>query len=157
FSIMVTDVSEAPTNIALSNSAVAENSALGTVVGTLSGSDPDTGDTMTFALLTSGSPFAIVGNELCVAGAIDYEAATSHSITIRATYASGLTFDKPLSISVSNANEAPTNISLSNSSVAENSSTGTVVSTVTGTDPDFGDAQTLTFTLVANAGGRFSL
>src|SRR5262249_26037827 len=135
FSITVTDVNEAPTNISLTPSTATENSALGTVVGTLSGSDPDAGDTMTFTLLAGGNLFALVGSEIRVAGAIDYEAAAFQSITIRATDASGLTFDKSLTISVSNVNEAPTNILLSNFSVAENSSIGALVSTLTGVDP----------------------
>ena len=41
----------APTDIALSNANAAENSVNGTIVGALSATDPDAGDTAAFALL----------------------------------------------------------------------------------------------------------
>ena len=49
--ITVTNVNEAPTDISLSSSSVAENEPSGTVVGTLSTVDPDVGDTHTYALV----------------------------------------------------------------------------------------------------------
>ena len=42
--IIVTGVNDAPTDINLSNSTVAENSAIGTLIGNLSTLDPDVGD-----------------------------------------------------------------------------------------------------------------
>jgi VCBS repeat-containing protein len=53
-------------------------------------------------------------------------------------------------ITVANVNEAPTDIALSNNSVAENQPTSTTVGTLSATDPDAGD--THTFTLVAGTG-----
>ena len=49
FTINVTDVNEAPTSIALDNDTVEENAKAGTVVGRLTGTDPE-GDKLTFAL-----------------------------------------------------------------------------------------------------------
>jgi hypothetical protein len=43
-SLTINPVNQAPTNVGLPNSAVVENSANGTVVGTLSASDPDAGE-----------------------------------------------------------------------------------------------------------------
>ncbi|MCH3873826.1 hypothetical protein LZC35_08925, partial [Campylobacter jejuni] len=83
---------------------------------------------------------------------LDYETATSQSITVRVTDQGGLTFDKTFTIAVTNVNEAPTNATLSAATVAENAANGTVVGTVTGTDPDAGS--TLTYSLTNNAGGR---
>ena len=51
---------------------------------------------------------------------------------------------------MTNVNESPTDISLSNSSVAENQPSGTTVGNFTTTDPDAGD--THTYTLVAGMG-----
>ena len=48
FTIDVTNVNEAPTDLALSANTVAENSANGTVVGQLSAVDPDASDTATY-------------------------------------------------------------------------------------------------------------
>jgi Ca2+-binding RTX toxin-like protein len=52
-------------------------------------------------------------------------------------------------------NSAPTNIELSNTTVAENAVAGTVVADVNVTDPDVGD--THTFELLDDAGGRFEI
>ena len=54
FTITITDVNESPTDLALSSTSIAENSATGTEVGTLSNTDPDSGDTFTYSLV-SGS------------------------------------------------------------------------------------------------------
>jgi parallel beta-helix repeat protein len=52
-------------------------------------------------------------------------------------------------------NHAPTDITLSNSTVPENSPAGTTVGALTAVDPDSGDSHT--FTLLDNAGGRFAI
>ena len=49
FTITVTNGNEAPTAIALDGSTVAENAA-GAVIGTLSTTDPDAGDTFTYSV-----------------------------------------------------------------------------------------------------------
>ncbi|MEH2536613.1 MULTISPECIES: beta strand repeat-containing protein [unclassified Bradyrhizobium] len=91
----------APTDIALSNTSVAENSAAGTVVGALSDVDPDTGDTAVYTLLDdAGGLFAIEGGNLVVAGALDYESATSHQVTVRVTDSANNTYDETFTIAV---------------------------------------------------------
>ena len=158
FAIGVTNANETPTDIALSNASVAENTANGTVVGALSDTDPDAGETATFTLTDdAGGRFAISGSNLVVANGalLNFESNTSHSVTVRVTDSGGSTFDKIFAIGVTNANEAPTNIALSNASVAENSANGTVVGALSDTDPDAGD--TAAFTLVDDAGGRFGI
>ena len=74
---------------------------------------------------------------------LDYESATSHSVTVRVTDAGGLTYDETFAINLTNVNEVPTDLSLSANSVAENAANGTVVGIVTGTDPDTGDTAEL--------------
>src|SRR5207248_2797658 len=49
---------------------------------------------------------------------------------------------RPFTITVTNVNEAPTALTLSNSSVAENAA-GAAIGTLTVTDPDAGDTHTL--------------
>lgn len=39
---------------------------------------------------------------------LDYESATSHSVTVRVTDSGGLTYDETFTITVTNVNEAPT-------------------------------------------------
>jgi VCBS repeat-containing protein len=114
FTIPVTNRNEAPTDIALPSASVAENSAAGSTIGTLSAADPDAGDTFAFSLVTgSGSGdnalFQIVGNEIRVApGAVlDFEQGSSHSVRVRTTDTGGLFFEKIFTITVTDQNEAP--------------------------------------------------
>ncbi|MBL8108007.1 MAG: cadherin repeat domain-containing protein, partial [Anaerolineales bacterium] len=135
-------------DIGLSRASVIENSAAGTVVGGLTATDADAGETFAFSLLDdAGGRFAINGANLVVAGALDYEAATSLGVSVRVTDAVGNTFDKAFAIGVGNA--------ISASSIAENRPYGTVVGALSGTDPDAGDL--LMFSLFDDAGGRFAI
>ena len=160
FAINLTNVNETPTDLSLSANSVAENAANGTVVGIVTGTDPDTGDTQSYSLTnTAGGRFAINAStgEITVADGtlLDYESATSHSVTVRVTDAGGLTYDETFAINLTNVNETPTDLSLSANSVAENAANGTVVGIVTGTDPDTGDTQS--YSLTNTAGGRFAI
>src|SRR6185312_6722468 len=132
FTLAVTNVNEAPTNASLSGGTVAENVANGTVVGTISGIDPDAGATLTYALTDdAGGRFAVnaATGQITVADGtlLNFETATSHDVTVRVTDQDGLTFDKTFTLAVTNVNEAPTSASLSASTVAESVANGTVV------------------------------
>jgi VCBS repeat-containing protein len=109
-SIAVGDVNEAPTGLAISNAAVDENAAAGTLVGTVSAGDPD-GDALTYSLVdNAGGRFAIdaASGAVTTTAPFDYEAGTGYSITARSTDADGLTTERVLAISVRDVNEAPT-------------------------------------------------
>jgi alpha-L-fucosidase 2 len=145
----------APTDILLSNTNAAENQPAGTVVGTFSTTDPDAGDTFTYTLVpgtgdTNNSSFTISSNTLKTAAVFDYEVKSSYSIRVRTTDSGSLSNEEAFIINVTNLNEAPTDISLSSSSVAENQPSGTTVGTFSTTDPDIGD--TFTYSLVSGAG-----
>lgn len=156
--IHLTNVNEAPFDLALAGNSAAENSVSGTLVGELSASDVDADDTQTYSLVNdAGGRFAIVGNQLVVANGslLDYETATSHNVTVLVTDAGGLTQIQSFIIHVTNVNEAPFNLALAGNSVAENSVTGTTVGLLSANDPDAGDTQA--YSLVDDAGGRFAL
>ncbi len=111
--ITVTAVNDAPTDLVLSANTVAENAANGTVVGTVTGTDPDTGDTKTYSFTdNAGGRFAINSStgEITVADGslLNYEATTSHGVTVRVTDSGNLTYDETFTISLTNVNEAPT-------------------------------------------------
>jgi len=155
FTVTITNVNEAPTNIALSASSIAENNATNATVGTLSSTDVDASDTHTYTLVsgtgsTDNAAFNISGNSLKVNNALDFEAKSSYSIRIRTTDADGLTFEKVFTISVTNQNEAPTNITSSQTAIYEGNASSATVGNLTSTDPDAGD--THTYTLVSGAG-----
>ncbi len=156
--VVSTSINDTPTNIALSSSSVAENSAAGTVVGTLSTTDADAGDTYTYSLVGGATTkFQISGSQLQVkAGAnLDYETATSQSVTVRTTDSQGAFYDKAFTITVTNVNEAPTDIALSAATVPENSVAGTLVGNLSSTDPDAGN--TFTYSLVGGATSKFQI
>jgi hypothetical protein len=151
FTIAVTNVNETPTDIVLSNNSVVENSPLATSVGTVASVDPDAGNTFTYSFAagasdTDNGSFSIVGNSLRTNTALDFETKSSYSVRIRTTDQIGLFFEKAFTIAVTNANETPTDIILSNNSVAENSPLATVVGTVASVDPDAGNTFTYSFT-----------
>jgi len=155
FTILVTNVNDAPTDIALSANTVAENLVINTVVGTLSTTDPDVGDTFNYTLVsgagsTDNASFNISGSSLRTSAVFNYEIKNSYSIRVRTTDAGSLYFEKAFTILVTNVNETPTDIALSANTVAENLVINTIVGSLSTTDPDVGD--TFDYTLVSGAG-----
>src|SRR5262249_1879212 len=142
FTINVTNVNEAPTDIALSGNSVAENLPVDTVVGGFSNNDPDAHDTHTYRLVdalphnANTRPFSLDhSGTLRTPRRFDHEAQHSYALRVRWTDAGGLSTDKEFAIRVVNVNEAPTAIALSGNSVAENQPAGTVVGAFSTTDP----------------------
>jgi Ca2+-binding RTX toxin-like protein len=75
------------------------------VVGSVSGTDPDAGNTLTYSLIDSADGrFALKAGKIVVADrlGLDYEQASSHTITVRATDQGGKFVDKQLSITLGN-------------------------------------------------------
>ncbi|MFN3231367.1 MAG: cadherin domain-containing protein [Alphaproteobacteria bacterium] len=165
FNITLTDVAEAPTDITTTALAVDENASNGTSVGSVqSVTDPDVGDSHTYSLMNdAGGRFAIntTTGAITVADGslLDYETATSHQVTIRTTDSGGLTYDEVATVAVNDiaepTNLAPTDMTLSGNSATEGAANGSVVGTVSTTDPDAGD--THTYSLTNDAGGRFAI
>ncbi|MFN9598382.1 MAG: DUF4347 domain-containing protein [Dolichospermum sp.] len=101
---------QAPTNITLSTITIAENQALGTVVGNFTTTALDTGDTFTYSLVTGdgatdNSLFTITNNQLKTNFVFDFEAKNSYSIRVRTTDQGGLFFEKQLTIGVTDLND----------------------------------------------------
>ena len=92
-------VNTAPTAIMLSNSAISENS-VGAVVGSLSATDADSGDTFTFAV--DDERFVTSGNELALAADVwlDFEAVQSIDVNVTVTDSSANTYTQALTIEV---------------------------------------------------------
>jgi hypothetical protein len=139
----------APTDIVLSASTIVENSASGSTVGTLSATDPDTGDTFAYTLVsgigdTDNASFSISGATLKTATAFDFKTQSSHSIRARVTDSVGNTCEKVFTISVTNVNEPP-RVTSALSATPNVVKTGKVVTfAVAGSDPE-GAALTTSF------------
>ncbi len=155
FTITVNNLNEVPTDLALSSSSLAEDAAVGAVVGTLSSTDPDASNTHTYTLVdgtgdTDNAAFQIVNNELKLNSAVNFESQSTYSIRVKTQDAGGLSFEKVLTINITDVNEQPTALALSEESVAENLPAGTVVGDLSSTDPDTGD--THEYELVSGTG-----
>lgn len=145
--ITVTDVNEAPTAVAITSSTVAENS--GFLVGDLSTTDPDAGNTFTYTVTggTDSASFNIVGNQLFFNSPPNYEAQSSYAVTVTSTDQGSLAKAQALTITVTDVNEAPSLVTISNLNVNENTTT---VGNLGVIDPDAG--ATATYQLVSGTG-----
>jgi autotransporter-associated beta strand protein len=166
--ITLTNVSNvAPTDIAVTPSAVLENAASGTVVGAITGTDPNIGHsaTLSFTLVagagdTDNASFSIVGTNLVTSAVFDYEAGATRSIRIRATDTGtpNMTYDEAITISITDINEVPTISDIADTSTDEEMPTAALPFTLT--DPEDVNALVLTgsssnTTLIPNANITF--
>jgi gliding motility-associated-like protein len=151
--VYVTNI--APTDITLSPTTIDENNALSAEVGTLSTTDTDATDTHTYSLIagtgdTDNTRFMVAGNKLFAGATFDHEAKDSYSIRLQTQDNNGGRFEKALTITINDVNEAPTDISLSNNTIDEADDAGILVGTMASVDQDA--AETFTYTLVAGTG-----
>lgn len=155
YEITIGNVPEGPTAVTIDGLTVPENAAVGTVVGHLAAlGDPDLGDSHTFAIADDPSfSFGIDGDTLVVTGALDFEAAATHRVSITATDDTGLSATTSFVISVVDDNDPPTAASLEYAMAAidedEKNPTpaevGTIMERLDVQDPE-GDTITLTVT-----------
>ncbi len=147
--ISVNDVGESPTDLVLSSSSIDSNSPLGAVVGTLSTTDPDEGDSFTYMLGSGNNAFTIVGDQLLTNSSLDFETQSSYSLRVQTTDSASNSFEEVLTINVNDVGESPTDLVISSSSIDSNSPDNAVVGTFSTTDPDSSD--TFTYQLVGGA------
>jgi uncharacterized delta-60 repeat protein len=157
FTLSVTDQNEAPTDLTLSTTSFAENNAPVATIATLAAVDPDAGNTHYFELVVgAGSDdntlFVLNGNALTLLDPADFETKASYALRLRATDQNGLFIEKAFTLSVTDQNEAPTDLTLSATDFAENNAPGAAIATLAAVDPDVGN--THTFELVAGDGSR---
>ena len=142
--IGVNDTNDAPTGLTLDRSEVAEGLAKGTEVGTLLPVDPDAGDTHTYRI--SGGKdaklFAIVDNKLVTNAVFDREEKQLLDVDVTVTDSGKETYIATFEITVLDVNDAPTDITLDNNTIAENQPADTVVGKFTLVDPDLDDDAT---------------
>ncbi|WP_338089663.1 Ig-like domain-containing protein [Nocardioides lijunqiniae] len=99
-----------PTSVSLSPRTVAENSPVGTLVGSLAATDPDRGDSHGYQLVagsggTDNARFAVVGRTLRTRSVLDFESDAQLSVRVRATDSTGLRLDKVLTVTVRDVTE----------------------------------------------------
>jgi VCBS repeat-containing protein len=153
-----------PPAISNQSFSVNENSPAGMVVGTVAASDPDAGQTLSYAIIggNGAGVFAIdsATGRITVAdaAALDFESTTSFTLTVQVTDSGSpaLAASATVTVNLNDVNESPSITSPAVFDVDENSAIGTLVGRVSASDPDAG--QTLRYAIVAgNSGGAFAI
>jgi hypothetical protein len=136
---------------------IAEDTSIGTIVGTVSATDPE-GDPITYALTSGSDVFAIdstTGAISLIVG-LDYETSQYTSFGVSATDSEGNIADSWGDVTITDVNESPV---FNNGetgywwNIAEDTPVGTVVGTVAATDPQGGE---VTYDLTSGT-GTFSI
>ena len=110
--ITVTDVNEPPAFASASYTfEVLETATTSASVGAVSASDPDEGDVVTYSITSgnAGGKFAIATSTgaITVAGALDHETASSHTLTVEASDGKGGKATATVTITVTDVKEPP--------------------------------------------------
>ena len=106
FDLTVNNINDAPDAVSLTNTSVAENAA-GAVVGVLSTSDEDAGDSHSYTV--SDNRFEVAGNQLKLKAGIslDMESEGSVNITVTSTDSEGASVNQAFTLTVMDTNDAP--------------------------------------------------
>ncbi|MGB7183810.1 MAG: cadherin domain-containing protein, partial [Burkholderiaceae bacterium] len=156
----VTPVNDAP-ELFPASVTVAENTANGTLIATMLATDVDTGDMLRFSITGASDPgvaaidpntgAVTVGNTNLLNFETHVGLNPSLSLTVTVQDLDGLSTTAALHITLTDVNEAPTNLVLSNgtSSAAANVTVGQIGVS----DEDIGE--TFSFALINDAQGRF--
>lgn len=161
--IHLTNVNESP-SLSPAVFGITESVADGFVLGTLQGTDPDAGQTLTYTITSgnTGNNFTLdpaTGVLSVSAGAnFDYETTPGYTFTVTVTDngSPALFGSAVVIIGLSNGNDAPIITAGQSFFIAENSPVATVIGTVDAHDPDAG--QTLTYSILSgNSSGAFAI
>ena len=110
------ETNHAPTGISLSNASVADGAPAGTLVGTLSATDPDSNESFTYSLVsgegdTGNAWFTISGNQLLTARVFDYEEYPAHYCRIQVKDHANATHEEAFTIQINNLPDTPGELS----------------------------------------------
>jgi len=92
--VFINDLNEAPTDLTLSVSAIAENATVGSLVGVFSTTDQDFGETFNYTVLVGSSTFTTSGSSLRTVVPLDYEQINQYNVTVNTIDHGGLSFTK---------------------------------------------------------------
>ncbi|MDJ0609183.1 MAG: cadherin domain-containing protein [Kiloniellales bacterium] len=156
----------APTDMDLSANTVSESATNGASVGTISTTDSFPGETFSYALTDdAGGRFTIDSStgEVTVAdgGLLDYESATSHTVTVEVTDSAANTYSESFTINLTDDTSEFSASAISDgdagaNEVSDTAADGATVGiTAAASDADASD--TVTYSLSDDAGGRFAI
>jgi gliding motility-associated-like protein len=144
FSITVIDNNDAPVELHLSENTIAENLPAKSVIGFFTSVDPDAQNNFSYALVagtgaSDNASFSIVGNQLKTNQAFNFEVKNTYSIRVKSSDGKGGALESVFTIVVSDSNDAPSGINLTNNAIAENRQVGTLIGVFSTTDEDVND------------------
>ncbi|HEY9527684.1 MAG TPA: choice-of-anchor Q domain-containing protein, partial [Anaerolineales bacterium] len=142
--------------IAISGNSVPENRPAGTVVFELTA---PSGNNFSYGLDANepgcsgvdNSSFSFSSNRLVTTAELNYEAKSQHTVCVTFSESGGSLFHQQLVLYVTNVNEPPSAVGLSNATVNENSPAATLVGFLSTQDPDAN--ATFTYSLVEGVAG----
>ncbi len=160
--VTVMDVAEAPSfDEAGYSFEVAEDASVGDAAGTVSATDQDENDTLSYAITAGNADgkFAIDDGTgaITVAVKLDHEATDAYMLAVEVSDSQGGTATVTVTVTVTDVAEAPSFDEAGYSfDIAANAATASPVGTVSATDPDTDD--TLTYSITSgNSGSKFSI
>ena len=145
FEINIIDIDDPPIAIELSADKFPENMPEGTLVGSFSLLDEDGGNDESEVIYTllegddyTDNTFFRISNrrELIATTPLNFEEQAYRTVHVSATNANSLNINTPIILAIQNANDSPTEITLSEESVAENNPAGTLIALISCNDQD---------------------
>lgn len=147
FTIIVENTNDMPVNMTLSSTSIAENQPIGTLIGEFITTDPDdpTLEFHTYTLINGdvaddNTLFTIEDNKLRSAKTFDFEDRTSYTIMVETDDSKGGKFSRIFTILITNENDSPYALQLSNNLIDENIPKGSVIGIFSTSDQDDGDS-----------------
>lgn len=141
--------------VSTTNVSATENPVMGSTVGQIVASDPDPGQTLTYQLLNSADPFGIdsATGAIKVINSAPWDFETSQplhlEVKVSDSFSPSAHSIRTITLSPIDINEPPTVIN-DEFSIPENAILGTVIGTVSASDPDAGLAGNLQYSIAAN-------
>jgi VCBS repeat-containing protein len=142
--VNLTDTGEPPV-VNAATFTLAEDAATGAAVGTVTFTDPDAGQTHTFAITAgnTGGAFAIgaTSGAITVAQPLDFETTPTYSLTVEVTDngVPALSGSATITVNLTNVNESPSIVAPT--TVAANRDVALVIAGISVADPDAGDVE----------------
>ncbi|MET6998091.1 Ig-like domain-containing protein [Chitinophaga defluvii] len=157
--INLSNTPEKPLDISLGNNTIFENNAINAVIGTLSATSAETGETFTYTLVpgtgsADNGAFSIGGDQLMAGQQFNFEEKSSYQIRIRATTSAGEFLEKAFVITVQDVNEAPTIQAIPNQSFCNTTADQTIALAGITAGPE--SSQTTTVTVSADNAALFT-
>lgn len=154
FVISINDLPAQVTSLEISNQSINENEDAGSIIGSFSTTGEDLSGSFTYTLASGdgdddNGSFSISGDQVLTSASFDFEEQSSYSIRVM-TDDGTLTREEAFTITVNNVSEAPTDLLISETSIAENNATNVVIGSLTTTDDDEGES--FTYNLVSGGG-----